>query len=93
MHGEGGTPAWKKHCHWGLRRRYASQRVILGPHNNVMTIDGGDGNGVDFGVFADVSTENGNGGSTVWPLCPPKGTAPSARTGVTERCTTAGHLE
>jgi hypothetical protein len=49
----------------------------------VLTIYGGDGNGVDDGDVWTLSNANGSGGTAIWTQMAPTGTAPMARTGVT----------
>lgn len=81
--GEGGTPAWKKLTPSGTPPSVReSAAVIYDSANNVMTIYGGDGNGVPLGDVWTLSNANGSGGTPVWTQLTPTGTAPMARTGV-----------
>jgi hypothetical protein len=81
--GEGGTPAWKKLVPSGtLPSVRESAAMIYDSVNNVMTIFGGDGNGVPLADVWTLSNANGTGGTPVWTELAPTGTAPMARTGV-----------
>ena len=82
--GLGGTPSWTKLSTFGTAPSIReSSAVIYDSVNNVLTVYGGDGNGVYFGDVFTLSNANGSGGTAVWTQLAPTGTAPSARTGVT----------
>ena len=81
--GEGGTPAWKKLVPTGTAPSVReSAAAIYDSTNNVLTIYGGDGNGVPLGDVWTLSNANGSGGTPAWTQLTPTGTAPMARTGV-----------
>jgi hypothetical protein len=82
--GIGGTPSWSKLSAFGTAPSVRQSAAILYDSvNNVLTIYGGDGNGVDDGDVWTLSNANGNGGTAIWTQLSPTGTAPMARTGVT----------
>ena len=80
--GEGGTPTWTKLSPSGTgpaARESAS--AIYDSVNNILTIYAGDNGATDLADAWTLSNANGQGGTPVWTLLTPSGTAPEARTG------------
>jgi hypothetical protein len=80
--GEGGTPTWTQLSPAGTppsARENSSS--IYDPVNNVLTIYAGDTGGSGFADVWTLSNANGQGGTPVWTLLAPTGTAPNGRTG------------
>jgi hypothetical protein len=80
--GEGGTPRWAKLFPSGTApAARENSSAVYDSFNNVLTVYAGDIGGAGFTDAWILSNANGQGGTPVWTILAPSGTAPAGRTG------------
>lgn len=80
--GQGGTPVWTQLSPTGtIPAARQSATAVYDSANNILIVYGGDAGGSNFGDVSVLSNANGTGGTPVWTLLAPTGTAPLERSG------------